>query len=58
VIRVLNKIDAVASDEWNQMKKDHDAMLVSAQTGEGLRALMIQIERHLFRETAQATLKP
>lgn len=58
VIRVLNKIDSVAPDEWSQLKKDHDAMLVSAQTGDGLMALMIQIERHLFRETAQATLEP
>jgi GTP-binding protein HflX len=58
VIRVLNKIDAVAPDKRNPLKEEHDALLVSAQTGEGLRALMIQIERHLFRETAQATLKP
>lgn len=57
VIRVLNKIDAVDGEHWGRLKAEFDAMLVSAHTGEGLGALMIQIERHLFREHAQGTFR-
>ena len=56
-IRVLNKIDAVPEEGWLALKTAHDGMLVSAHTGDGLGALMIQIERHLFRESAQGRLK-
>ena len=55
-IRVLNKIDAVPENGWLALKTAHDGMLVSAHTGDGLGALMIQIERHLFREGAQGRL--
>jgi GTPase len=57
-IRVLNKIDAVDKADWADLKMTHEGMLVSAHTGDGLGALMIQIERHLFREHAQGTLRP
>ena len=56
-IRVLNKIDAVPEEDWLALKTTHDGMLVSAHTGDGLGALMIQIERHLFRESAQGKLE-
>ena len=56
-IRVLNKIDAVDRDNWAALKHSFDGMLVSAHTGDGLGALMIQIERHLFREQVQGRLK-
>ena len=55
-IRVLNKIDAVPEDGWLALKTAHDGMLVSAHTGDGLGALMIKIERHLFGEGAQGRL--
>ena len=57
-IRVLNKIDAVNTERWGALKQEHDGMLVSAHSGDGLGALMIQIERFLFRESAQGTLWP
>ena len=56
-IRVLNKIDAVDRDNCAALKHSFDGMLVSAHTGDGLGALMIQIERHLFREQVQGRLK-
>ncbi|MEC8194661.1 MAG: GTPase HflX [Myxococcota bacterium] len=56
VIRVLNKIDAVGPDEWVRLKAEFEGMLVSAHSGEGLGALMVQVERHLFREHAQGNL--
>ena len=55
-IRVLNKIDAVNKVYWASIKQEYNGMLVSAQAGDGLGALMIQIERHLFREQAQGTI--
>ena len=57
-IRVLNKIDAVNKVYWASIKQEYNGMLVSAQAGDGLGALMIQIERHLFREQAQGTIGP
>ena len=58
VIRVLNKIDAVDPDQWAQLKAEFDGMLVSAHSGDGLGALMVQVERHLFRESVQGTVHP
>lgn len=57
-IRVLNKIDAVENSEWGRLKQEYGGMLVSAHTADGLGALMIQIERHLFRDQAQGTMLP
>jgi GTP-binding protein HflX len=57
-IRVLNKIDAVNKVYWASIKQEYNGMLVSAQAGDGLGALMVQIERHLFREQAQGTIEP
>jgi GTP-binding protein HflX len=56
-ITVMNTIDAVDSKLWNALRDRYDAMLISAHTGEGLKELLVQVERHLFRENAQATLK-
>ena len=56
-IRVLNKIDAVPEEGWLALKTAHDGMLVSAHKGDGLGALMIQIERHLFRGSARGRLE-
>jgi GTP-binding protein HflX len=55
-LRVLNKIDAVDNAHWPEIKAAHNGILVSAQTGDGLDALMLQIERHLFRERASGSL--
>jgi len=57
-IRVLNKIDAVKNSDWGHLKQEYGGMLVSAHNGDGLGALMIQIERHLFRDQAQGTMAP
>jgi GTP-binding protein HflX len=55
-ILILNKIDAVSVDLRSSLQETHQGFLASAHSGEGLDALLIQIERHLFRDGAQATL--
>ena len=55
VIRVLNKVDAVDTALWSGLKERYQGLLVSAQSGAGLDELLIQIERHLFRERTGAT---
>jgi GTP-binding protein HflX len=54
VIRVLNKVDAVDPALWHGLKERYDGLLISAQSGDGLKQLLEQIERHLFRERAGA----
>jgi len=56
-IRVLNKIDAVDPSLWRALGDHYDGMLASAHTGDGLEAVLEQVERHLFRDKAQATLQ-
>jgi len=56
-ILILNKIDAVAAELRSSLQETHQGFLASAHTGEGLDTLLIQIERHLFRDGAQATLR-
>ncbi len=55
-ILILNKIDAVPVDLRSSLQETHQGFLASAYTGEGLDTLLVQIERHLFRDSAQATL--
>jgi len=55
-IRVLNKVDAVDPVLLSGLKERYQGLLVSAHSGEGLPELMVQIERHLFREKAEASL--
>ena len=56
-ILILNKADAIPRDEQFVLRETHSGLLASAQTGEGLDQILLQIERHLFRESAQATLR-
>jgi GTPase len=51
---VLNKIDAVDPAEWEELRQRHGALLVSAVEGLGLDALMVELERRLFRAGASA----
>ena len=53
VIRVLNKIDAVDPTLWRGLKDRYDGLLVSAHDGDGLKVLLEQVERHLFRAEAE-----
>ena len=53
-MRVLNKIDLVTPEDWPELRVRHDAMLVSAHTGEGLQELLEAVEHRLFRERAMA----
>jgi GTP-binding protein HflX len=55
-ILILNKIDAVPVDLRSSLQETHQGFLASAQSGEGLDAVLVQIERHLFRDGA-ATLR-
>ncbi len=52
-LRVLNKIDAVPPENWNDLRSEHDALLGSAKTGEGLQGLLWELERALFKERAR-----
>ena len=56
-ILLLNKADAVPLPNRKALQDAHGGFLVSAQTGEGLDTALLQIERHLFRDKAQATLQ-
>ena len=56
-ILLLNKADAVPKAEQQALQDAHGGFLVSAHTGEGLETVLLQIERHLFRENTQATLQ-
>ncbi len=56
VIRVLNKIDAVDPALWSALKDRYSGFLVSAHKGDGLKELLIEIERTLFRERAEETM--
>ncbi|MGB0640341.1 MAG: GTPase HflX, partial [Myxococcota bacterium] len=56
-ITVINKIDAVDSKLWGALRERYEAMLISANTGEGLKELLVQVERHLFREQAQGAVQ-
>jgi GTP-binding protein HflX len=53
VLRVVNKIDVVSPELWPTLKTEHDALLCSARTGEGLKELLEALERLLFRERAR-----
>ncbi|MCP4810421.1 MAG: GTPase HflX, partial [Proteobacteria bacterium] len=53
-MRVLNKIDLVPPEDLPELRVRHDAMLVSAHTGEGLRELLEAVEHRLFRERTMA----
>ena len=54
ILLVLNKVDALDPADWGPLRERTGALLVSATTGEGLDALLHQIERSLFRERARA----
>ena len=56
-ILILNKADAIPEAQQLAMRETHNGLLASAQTGDGLDKILLQIERHLFRENAQATLR-
>ena len=56
-ILILNKADAIPKDQQEMLREAHQGFLASAQTGDGLKTILLQIERHLFRENAQATLR-
>ncbi len=56
VIRVLNKVDAVDPTLWAGLKDRYNGLLVSARSGDGLDELLVQVERHLFRERAEGTV--
>lgn len=51
-ILVLNKVDAVDPALWDALAARTGGMLVSAHDGVGLEALMVEIERRLFRARA------
>jgi len=55
-ILILNKADAIPEAQQQTLRDVHNGFLASAQTGNGLDTILLQIERHLFRENAQATL--
>jgi GTPase len=51
---VLNKIDAVDPALWPELRQRTGALLVSAVEGHGLDALVVELERRLFRAGASA----
>ena len=53
-LRVLNKIDAVDPSHWSALKSRFEGLLVSARSREGLDALLLDVERRLFRQRADA----
>ncbi len=52
-LRVVNKIDAVPPERWGTLGAEHDAMICSARTGEGLQELLWELERTLFQQRAR-----
>jgi GTPase len=56
VIRVLNKVDALDPALWEALQSRYDGLLISANSGEGLDALLNQIERQLFLQSGQDTV--
>jgi GTP-binding protein HflX len=50
---VLNQIDRVPPERWQELKERYGAVLTSAVTGEGMDALLLEIERRLFRARAK-----
>jgi GTP-binding protein HflX len=53
ILLVLNKVDAVPPELWSSLRERYGGMLVSAQSGEGLEALLLELERRLFRAGAR-----
>jgi GTP-binding protein HflX len=51
---VLNKVDAVPAARAAELRQRLGALAVSAQTGEGTAALLVEIERRLFLAAARA----
>ena len=56
-IRVLNKIDQVDVNAWDEVKVHLRGKLCSAHTGEGLEALLLQVQQELFHQKAKAGQK-
>jgi len=56
-ILILNKADAIPRERQEALRDTHKGLLASAHTGDGLDKILLQIERHLFRDNAQATLR-
>ena len=50
---VFNKIDTVDPLEWDSLSQKYSAILCSAVTGNGLPALMQEIEQQLFHQKNQ-----
>jgi GTP-binding protein HflX len=50
---VMNKIDRVPPERWQALKERYDAVLTSAVTGDGMDALLLEMERRLFRARAK-----
>jgi GTP-binding protein HflX len=55
---VLNQIDRVPAERWQELKERYDAVLTSAVSGEGMDALLLEIERRLFRARAKDAQSP
>ena len=55
---VMNKIDRVPSERWQELKERYDAVLTSAVSGEGMDALLLEMERRLFRARAKDAQAP
>ena len=53
-LTVLNKMDAMEPTAWPELPQSTQAMRVSARTGEGLQAIMEELERRLFRQRASS----
>ena len=53
-VLVLNKIDALDPALWSGLRARCGGLLVSALSREGLDALLLEIERQLFRSRAEA----
>ena len=56
-ILALNKVDAVDAVLWDGLRDRYGGRLVSAATGAGLPALLVELERTLFREARQAEVE-
>ena len=48
VIRVLNKVDSLPLDRWDEVKGELQGRLVSAHSGEGLEGLLHAVQEQLF----------
>jgi GTP-binding protein HflX len=55
---VMNKIDRVPPERWQDLKERYDAVLTSAVSGEGMDALLLEMERRLFRARAKDAQSP